>query len=94
MASQLDVFHMHDPLCLASVVRPDLLRWEKAFVDIELAGTLTFGETVAFFETPGHPLLASANVLAAVDVDVDGFLQFYLERIRAETRLSSSRRAN
>ncbi len=82
-ASQPGVFHMHDPLCLASVVRPDLLTWQKAFVDIELTGTRTFGETVAFFEGTGQSLPAPPNVLAAVDVNVDDFLQFYLERVHA-----------
>lgn len=82
-ANQPGVFQMHDPLCLASVMRPDLLTWQKAFVDIELMGTLTCGETVAFFESPGQSLPAPPNVLAAVDVNVDDFLQFYLERVRA-----------
>jgi inosine-uridine nucleoside N-ribohydrolase len=80
---QADVFHMHDPLCLASVVRPDLLTWQKAFVDIELMGKLTFGETVTFFEGHNRPLPAPSNVLAAIDVNVEGFLQFYLERIHS-----------
>jgi purine nucleosidase len=74
---------MHDPLCLAAVVRPDLLTWQKAFVDIELTGTRTFGETVAFFEGTGQASPAPPNVLAAVDVNVDDFLQFYLERVHA-----------
>jgi inosine-uridine nucleoside N-ribohydrolase len=82
-ADQPGVFHMHDPLCMASVVRPGLLTWQRAFVEIELAGKLTFGETVAYFETPDRPLPIASNVLAAVDIQVDDFLQFYLERIRA-----------
>ena len=82
-ARQPGVFHMHDPLCLAAVVRPDLLTWQKAFVDIELTGTRTFGETVAFFEGTGQASPAPPNVLAAVDIKVDDFLQFYLERVHA-----------
>ena len=82
-ASQPGVFPLHDPLCMASVVRPDLLTWQRAFVDVELAGHLTFGETVGFFESPDHLLQTAPNVLAAVEVNVDGFLQFSLERIQA-----------
>lgn len=82
-ASQAGLFHMHDPLCLASVVRPDLLTWQRAFVEVELASRLTLGETIASFEAPGRTLPAPSNVLAAVDVNVDDFLQFYLERVRA-----------
>src|SRR5262249_35644086 len=42
-------FQMHDPLCLASVFLPDLITWESAYVDVELNGALTLGETVGYF---------------------------------------------
>ncbi len=74
---------MHDPLCLAAAFRPDLLTWEEAYVDVELAGTLTLGETVGFFTLPDRPLPRPANVLASVDVDAQNFIQLYLERIQA-----------
>jgi inosine-uridine nucleoside N-ribohydrolase len=73
---------MHDPLCLAAAFRPDFLTWEEAYVDVELVGKLTFGETVGFFRVPGQPFPHTPNVLASVDVDVESFVQFYLERIR------------
>jgi inosine-uridine nucleoside N-ribohydrolase len=49
-------------------------------VDVELAGTLTLGETVAYFRRPDSP---PPNVLASVGVDADRFIRFYLERIEA-----------
>lgn len=82
-ARQLNAISMHDPLCLAAAFRPDLLTWQAAYVDVELAGQLTSGETVAFFEIPGRPFPYTPNVLASVDVDVESFIQLYLERIRS-----------
>jgi len=36
---------------------------------------------VGFFEVPGQPLSYTPNVLTAVDIDVNGFIQFYLKCI-------------
>jgi inosine-uridine nucleoside N-ribohydrolase len=82
-ARSLSALEMHDPLCLAAAFRPGLITWEKAYVDVELAGTLTLGETVGFFERPGEPFTYIPNVLASVDVDAGSFIQLYLERVRA-----------
>jgi purine nucleosidase len=69
---------MHDPLCLASVFSPDLVTWEPAYVDVELAGSLTLGETVAYFKRSAQQ---EPNVLASVAVDAERFLHLFLERI-------------
>lgn len=74
----ITAFQMHDPLCLAAAFRPDFIQWEPSYVDVELAGTLTLGETVAYFGRPDSP---PANVLAPLGVDAERFIQFYLERI-------------
>jgi inosine-uridine nucleoside N-ribohydrolase len=71
-------FQMHDPLCLASVFAPDLITWEPAYVDVELAGSLTLGETVAYFKQSTQQ---KPNVLASVDVKAERFLDLFLERI-------------
>ncbi len=71
-------FQMHDPLCLGAALQPDFITWEPSFVDVELAGTLTLGETVAYFNRPDSP---PPNVLASVGVDAERFIRFYLERI-------------
>jgi purine nucleosidase len=76
----INAFQMHDPLCLAAAFQPDFISWEPSFVDVELAGTLTLGETVAYFGRPDSP---PPNVLASVGVDADRFIRFYLERIEA-----------
>jgi inosine-uridine nucleoside N-ribohydrolase len=69
-------FQMHDPLCLAAAFQPDLITWAPAYVDVELAGTLTSGETVAYFLRPERP-----NVLASVAADAARFIQMFQERV-------------
>jgi inosine-uridine nucleoside N-ribohydrolase len=75
-------FHMHDPLCLASVFQPDLITWLPAYVDVELTGTLTLGQTVAYFRR--HP--APPNMLVSVGADNAAFLSLFLERISRLTQ--------
>ena len=83
----ITAFHMHDPLCLAAAMHPELLTWKPAYVDVELAGTLTLGESVAYFEQtedidPSLEHLHPSNVLASAGVDVERFIQLYMERIQ------------
>ena len=87
----ISAFSMHDPLCLAAVLSPELVTWEPAYVDVELAGTLTLGATVAYFERledldPALERRHRPNVQASVGVDVEQFIDFYMERILAAYR--------
>lgn len=41
--------HMHDPFAAALAIHPELARYRSATVDVELAGTLTRGTTIADF---------------------------------------------
>jgi len=73
---------MHDPMAVASVIRPDLLTFELLPVDVEICGELTRGETVADFrdfdaEVPRR----RPNVHVAVDVDGPEFLRLLLDRV-------------
>lgn len=74
----LAVFHMHDPLCLAAAFQPDLITWESIYVDVELTGTLTLGETVGYF---GDQAVHKPNVQASIDVDSDRFIRLFLDRV-------------
>ncbi len=73
-----NLLRLHDPLALAAAFRPDFIEWEPAYVDVELNGTLTFGETVAYFQRPGAP---APNVQASVGVDSERFVAWFLERL-------------
>ena len=74
----LSGFQMHDPLCLAAAFQPELITWDPVYVDVELHGTLTLGETVAYFRRPNVP---PPNVLASIGVDAERFIQLFLARI-------------
>ncbi len=71
-------FHMHDPLCLGAAFQPDLITWEPTYVDVELNGTLTLGETVAFFN---RPETLAPNIQASIGVDAQRFVQLFLDRV-------------
>lgn len=68
---------LHDPLAAAAMMRPDLLEWHELAVDVELAGRLTTGMTVA--RQPGQETPATARV--AMGVDAVAVEQFIIERI-------------
>lgn len=72
-------FHMHDPLCLAAAFQPELLTWQPVYVDVELEGKLTTGQTVAYFNQPDSP---SPNMQVAVGVNETAFIEMFLERVR------------
>jgi purine nucleosidase len=82
----IDALAMHDPLCLAAALHPDLIEWRRAFVEVELTSGLTAGATVAYFEQAVDldPALIGgrkANMLASVGVDRDRFVALYLETL-------------
>jgi inosine-uridine nucleoside N-ribohydrolase len=72
------VFHMHDPLCLAAAFQPDLITWQPMYVDVELTGTLTLGETVGYY---GDEMPSAPNAQVSVGVDSERFLHMFLERM-------------
>jgi ribosylpyrimidine nucleosidase len=72
---------MHDPSCIAWLLEPDMFTVENYFVQVELKGSLTYGQTVA--DTVGI-LKQPPNMRVAVDVQkerfwelLDGALQGY-----------------
>ncbi|WP_165822628.1 nucleoside hydrolase [Paenibacillus montanisoli] len=73
---ELDPAHMHDVLAMAVVVRPDLIKTEPHYIEVELAGSCTRGMTVADFN---DVMNKQPNVDAAVDVDLDAFWAWMLE---------------
>jgi purine nucleosidase len=82
----IDSFSMHDPLCVAAALHPDLIEWQRAYVEVELTGELTSGATVAYFERAEDvdPALAQgrkANMLASVGVDRERFVTLYLDTL-------------
>ena len=89
----LTAFQMHDPLCLSAAFQPEMITWEPAYVDVELAGSLTLGETVAYFAKrtedldPSLEHLHPPNMLTSVGVDVERFISLYIDRIQTTFHL-------
>ncbi|WP_255065004.1 nucleoside hydrolase [Mycolicibacterium arenosum] len=70
--------HLHDPLAAAVALDPDLVRYRRAPIDVELTGTLTRGMTVADWRgTWGKP----PNAHVGVEVDPDAFFDRFIERV-------------
>ncbi|MBI4552381.1 MAG: nucleoside hydrolase [Candidatus Latescibacteria bacterium] len=76
----VDGCFMHDPLAVAVAFRPDLVEMVDARVDVETAGDLTIGMTVADLR-PGRLPPAGANARVCVDVNAEAFLTLFTERV-------------
>ncbi|MFN3002630.1 nucleoside hydrolase [Mycolicibacterium wolinskyi] len=74
--------HLHDPLAAAVALDPDLVQYRQTTVDVELAGTLTRGMTVADWR--GH-WGRKPNALIGVDVDPVVFFDRFIDRVGAFT---------
>jgi purine nucleosidase len=81
--SRFDGFYgafIHDALAVAATLDPSLVRTESVAVDVETAGTLTSGETVADWR---HHWSRPPNVDVAVEADSKTFLDRFVERVGA-----------
>ena len=61
-------------------IRPDLVTWRDAHVDVETSSPVTRGVMVADLLTTNDP--PAPNCRIAVDVDEDAFLGLFLDRVR------------
>lgn len=71
---------INDPLAAAILVKPDLVTFRDYYVDIELHGEFTTAKISAdHFNASGK----AANAKVAMEVNVDGFMDFFIERVSA-----------
>lgn len=71
---------LHDPLTLATVIAPELLTLQELYVDIDISGGPSHGNTFAdFYHTTGRP----ANMKVALDVRGEEFVELFLRRVNA-----------
>ena len=69
---------VHDPVAVARVIDPELVRCEEAHVAVELHGTHTRGATVCDrFGVRGF----TPNALVAMELDADGFWDLVVEAV-------------
>jgi purine nucleosidase len=70
--------YIHDPLALAAALDPGLVRTEAVHVDVDTAGGLADGQTIADWRRLTGK---AANVDVAVSADGDQFLRRFIERV-------------
>jgi purine nucleosidase len=71
---------LHDPCAIAFLLRPDFYRGRKVNVMVETASPLTAGMTVVdWWGVTGRP----ANAEFMTEVDVDGFYDLLLSRLKS-----------
>jgi purine nucleosidase len=79
--SRFDGFYgafIHDALAVAGAIDPSLVRTEAVAVQVELAGTLTAGETVTDWRRVwGRP----PNLDVAVEAEAGRFMERFIERV-------------
>jgi len=68
-----------DPLAVAAVSRPELITWSAAHVRVETGSEVTRGVTIADLLWSDDP--PEQNCEIATAVDVDGFIQHFLDRM-------------
>ena len=71
---------LHDPLAVAALINPSLVRRENMHIKVETRGEFTRGVTVVA-DIPYGERKGDSSVDVSVDVDSDRFIQFFLERI-------------
>ncbi|MEE2709098.1 MAG: nucleoside hydrolase [Gemmatimonadota bacterium] len=76
----VDGCYIHDALAVAAVYRPDLFTMADARINVETAGDLTFGMTVADLRPAFMPPEGS-NGRVCTDVDTDAFISLFNERV-------------
>ena len=80
--------HLYDSLAVAVAIRPELVRTEPAWVEVETRGRSTYGQTVAYL-SPLHKLWTNdrANCEVCLElVDGPGFSRLFAERVLAPLR--------
>ena len=71
---------LHDPLTLATVFSPELLTFEEHYVDVDISGGVSTGNTFAdFYRTTGKP----PNMKIALGVRGEEFVDLFLQRMEA-----------
>ena len=76
---------LHDPLAVASTIRPNLIETQLGSVQVETGCCVTNGMTM-FKSADQLPSGQTATTLIASDVNVRGFLDLFLERVTAPPR--------
>jgi purine nucleosidase len=77
---------LHDPLTLATVIAQELLTLEENYVDVDISGGVSMGKT---FADHYHITGKSPNMRVAMDVRGEEFVELFLQRIEAFSKLTT-----
>lgn len=73
---------MHDPMALAYTIKPEIFKFRRLHVDVEVCGTLTRGETLADLrEWLPESFKKPANANICVDLDGKAFIDLLISRV-------------
>jgi purine nucleosidase len=74
---------LHDPLTLAVILAPELFTFENHYVDVDMSGGISMGNTLAdLMKVSKKP----ANMKVAMDVRGRDFIELFLERMETLSR--------
>jgi len=68
---------LHDPLAAAIILQPDLVELTPVHIEVELAGRVTAGQTVAWVPSENHP----ENARIALRVDAGRAERYIIDRL-------------
>jgi len=71
---------LHDPLTLATIIAPELLTLKEYFVDVDISGGVSMGNTFADFFNISKK---TANMKVALGVRGDDFVELFLQRMES-----------
>jgi purine nucleosidase len=74
---------INDPLALALIFDPDLCEVEEHYVDVDISGGVSMGNTFADFY---HHIRKPANMKVALKVKARDFIELFLERMEKLAR--------
>jgi len=73
--------HLHDPLAVAVAIKRSLVKTVPLHVSVETQRCITEGMTLADLRPMREDLKQAPNLQAALEVDIEGFLRFFKERL-------------
>jgi inosine-uridine nucleoside N-ribohydrolase len=75
----LDGAPMHDPVCVAHLIDPTLMRVEDAFIEVDCSGGPSWGRTNVDWRKREH--FGDPNAKVGLSIDGDRFAQLIVDRI-------------
>jgi len=76
---ELDGSPMHDPVCIAHLIDPELVEVRAASIEVDCSGGPSWGRTNVDWRGREH--FGAPNAKVGLDIDGDAFARMVVERI-------------